>query len=118
MKILFNADKNGTEQEDLKIPSVSLLLDKLKRFSNLIVRLDVNFSNEAGKKKGINDKLCMLKANFEVRPPVTVTDQANTFEEALKGAIHKLVSSLNSTNELSRNYKRDFDLKRDHDLTM
>ncbi|MFH2143262.1 MAG: HPF/RaiA family ribosome-associated protein [Bacteroidota bacterium] len=116
MKILFNKDKNDSQQDDLKTPSVSLLLDKLKRFNNLIIQLDVHLSDVTGKKKGNNDKQCVLETYLEGKPPVIVTNQANTFEEALKDAIRKLVSSLNSTNELSRNYKQDFDLRKKHGI--
>lgn len=104
MKILFNTDKNSSLREDIKISSISLLLDKLKRFSNQVTRLDVFLSDENGKKNGHNDKQCILEARLEGRQPVAVTNQACTHEEALKGAIHKLVSSLNTTCERLRNY--------------
>ncbi len=94
MQILFNTDKNVTESEDLIASSTSLISEELSKFSQQITRVEVHLSDEDGNKDGFNDKRCMVEARLAGMKPIAVTDQANTHEQAIFGAIDKLKTSL------------------------
>ncbi len=94
MQIQFNTDKNVTGSEEFIASSTSLISEELGRFSDQITRLEIHLSDEDGNKDGFNDKLCMVEARLAGMKPIAVTDQANTHEQAILGAIDKLKSSL------------------------
>lgn len=96
MLIQFNTDNNITETEKVKAPLIELITSKLKRFEEGITRLEIHLSDENGKKTGKNDIRCMLEARPEGLQPIAVSNDGNTKEEALRGAIDKLKSALDS----------------------
>lgn len=91
MQIQFNT---ATRNEALLALSSSIISEELSRFSKQITRLEVHFTDEDGKKDGINDKRCMLEARLAGMKPIAVTNHANTGEQAILGAIVKLKTSL------------------------
>jgi len=94
MQIQFNTDKNVTGSEELIASATSLISEKLSRFSQHITRVEVHFSDEDGNKDGFTDKRCMLEARLAGMRPIAVSNQANTHEQAIDGAIDKLKISL------------------------
>jgi ribosome-associated translation inhibitor RaiA len=104
MKIQFNTDKNASVSEELRESLTVLISEPLKRFDNQITRLEVHLSDEDGSKDGHNDKRCLLEARLEGMQPVAVTDQADTYEKVVKGAVDKMKTSLSSTLGRLRNY--------------
>jgi len=104
MTIQFNTDHNILGNEKLDTYLSSLLEKKLERFSDLITRIEVHLSDENGEKEGLSDKRCMLEARLEGRPPIAVTNDANTYEKAVSGAIDKLVSSLETKQGRMKNH--------------
>lgn len=94
MQIQFNTDKNVPGSESLIASSTSLISEELSRYSQQITRVEVHFSDEDGNKDGLNDKRCMLEARLAGMKPIAVTNQANTHEQAIFGAIGKLKTSL------------------------
>ena len=94
MQIQFNTDKNVTGIEGLIASSTSLISEELSRYSQQITRVEVHFSDENGNKDGVNDKRCMMEARLAGMNPIAVTNQANTHEQAVLGAIDKLKASL------------------------
>lgn len=94
MQIQFNTDKNITGSEGLIATSTSLVSEELSRYSQQITRVEVHFSDEDGNKEGFNDKRCMVEARLAGMKPIAVSNQANTHEQALFGAIDKLKASL------------------------
>ena len=104
MKIQFNTDKNATASEDLRDSLLVLISQRLKRFDNQVTRLEVHLSDEDGSKDGHQDKRCLLEARLEGLQPVAVTEQADTYEKAVKGAIDKMKTSLGTTLGRLRNY--------------
>ena len=89
MKIQFNTGKNVVGSEELSTSITYLLTEELSRFSHQITRLEVHLSDEDSIKDGQNDKRCMLEARLEGLRPTAVTDLANTYEQAVKGAKKK-----------------------------
>jgi len=94
MKIQFNTDKNVSGSEKLRASLIALISEELSRFSHQITRLEVHLSDEDGHKDGLNDKRCLVEARLKGMQPIVVTDQANTHEQAIIGAIDKLKTSL------------------------
>ena len=94
MQILFNTDHNVSGSKDLIASATSLISEELSRFSDQITRVEVHLSDENGHKEGLNDKRCMLEARLAGLKPIAVTDQADTLEQAVSGAIDKLITSL------------------------
>jgi len=52
----------------------------------------------------MNDKRCMIEGRLGGKQPIAVTNQANTLEQAVAGAVDKLKSSLDTIIGRSRNY--------------
>ncbi len=104
MKIQINTDSNISGNESRNAPLIALLSEGLSRFSDQITRLEVHLSDEDGNKEGVNDIRCMLEARLEGRPPVAVTNQANTRELAVKGAMDKLKNTLTTLLGRLRNH--------------
>jgi ribosome-associated translation inhibitor RaiA len=61
-----------------------------------ITKIEVHLKDEDGDKKGKNDKRCMIEAHLEGRQPIVVTDHADTLNQALDGAIDKLINMVES----------------------
>jgi ribosomal subunit interface protein len=70
----------------------------LERFSARITRVEVHFTDENGHAKSAgSDKRCAVEARLAGLPPLAVSHQAATLEQALVGAIEKLERSLDHT---------------------
>ena len=94
MKIQLNTDKtiNGdVKQQDY---FTSLISEELHKFQSHITKIEVHLSDQNGKKEGWNDILCLLEAKIEGKQPIAVSNQADTIELAVSGAIDKLKASL------------------------
>jgi hypothetical protein len=96
MKIQINTDKtiDGDEKhQDLLIAQIA---KELAKYKSHITDIEVHLSDQNGKKKGWDDILCLLEAKLEGRPPVAVSNQGNSIESAMSGAIDKLKVSFES----------------------
>jgi len=97
MTIQINSDNNITGTEGLSNFVESTIAETLKRFDNQITRVEVHLNDENSHKSGMNDKRCMLEARLEGMQPIAVTAHGDTIQEALKGALSKIKSSLDTT---------------------
>lgn len=104
MTIQFNTGNHITGGEAHSAPLIALISDGLDRFSDQITRLEVHLSDEDGNRDGRNDKRCMIEARLEGMQPIAVTSHANNDEQAVQGAIDKLVTSLETI--IGRKQKR------------
>lgn len=104
MNVQINTDKNATAGEELRDSLMVLISEPLKRFDNQITRVEVHLSDEDGGKDGHKDKRCLLEARLEGLQPVVVTEQADTYEKAVKGAVDKMKTSLSTMLGRLRNY--------------
>jgi hypothetical protein len=95
MKIQVNTDNTIEGSEGLIEKIETITKEGLSRFSDRITRTEIHLSDVNGERTG-NDKRCVI----EVRPnglnPVVTTDQADTVDKAVRSAIHKMVSLLDS----------------------
>ena len=94
MQIQFNTDKTINGDERHQDYFTSQISEELKNYQSKIKRIEVHISDENGKKEGINDIRCLLEAKLEGRQPIAVSNQANTIEQSVSGAIDKLKASL------------------------
>lgn len=104
MTIQFNTDKtiSGAErQEDFFTAQIA---DELERFASHISRIEVHLSDENGKKDGIKDIRCLIEARIEGKQPIAASDQADTTELAVSGAIDKLKAALKTVIGRSQNH--------------
>ena len=104
MIIQFNTDNNIAGSESLNEYFTTTLTESLNRFSNQITRLEVHLTDENSSKEGQNDKRCMLEARLEGIQPIAVTSHADTIEQAVKLAVDKLKSSLDTVIGKLRNH--------------
>lgn len=96
MKIQFNTGNNIHASQKLTEPLIALIDDGLSRYSHQITRVEAHLTDVDGNKDGPNDKRCMLEARVEGRPPIAVTNTADTHEQAVNGAVDKLMASLDT----------------------
>lgn len=104
MTIQFNTDQNISGKEKVSAPLIALISEGLSRFSHQITRVEVHLSDENGNKDGLNDKRCMLEARLEGMQPVSVTNNSNSRDQAVSGAIDKLKTSLDTVLGRLRNH--------------
>ncbi|MBC8769246.1 HPF/RaiA family ribosome-associated protein [Arenibacter sp. BSSL-BM3] len=94
MIIKINTDKTLNGEERSADFFTSQIDEALERFESHISRIEVHLKDENGKKDGFNDISCLLEARLEGRQPIAVTNQANTVDLAVTGAIDKVKSAL------------------------
>lgn len=96
MNIQFNTGNKIEGSERLSDYFSTLIKEDLKRFNAQITRIEVHLSDQDSSKNGQNDKKCMLEARLKNLNPIAVTNQGNSHEEAIKGAVEKLKTSLDT----------------------
>lgn len=94
--IQINTDSNIDADDELIRRAETRIASILERFTEQITRLEVHLSDANAGKVGPADKRCVLEARPARQPPVAVTNDADTIENAYTGAAHKLVSLLHS----------------------
>lgn len=104
MQIQFNTDNNIKGSEGLRTPMEQLINDTLGRFEEYVSRIEVHFTDENNSKKAKNEKRCMIEARLNGRQPVAVTHFGDDLHLALRGALDKIKSLLDSTIERTRNH--------------
>jgi len=105
MTIQFNTDKNIAGNDRTANYLGSMIENSLERFSEHITRIEVHLSDENGSnKEGGNDKRCLLEARMEGKKPLAVSNNADTVEKAVSGAIDKLLTTLEKNLERQRSY--------------
>lgn len=69
----------------------------LAPFASQITRVEVHLSDDNAGKGGADDKRCMIEARLEGRKPQAVNHNADTVEQAIKGAADKMKRVLDTT---------------------
>lgn len=94
MTIKINTDKTLSGEKRSNDFFIAQIEGALKRFESHITRVEVHLKDENGNKDGFNTISCLLEARLEGRQPIAITNQANTTELALTGAIEKIKNAL------------------------
>ena len=103
MIIQINTDNNVEGSEKFSDYFTSIIGQELAKFDK-ITRIELHLSDENGRKGGQSDKRCLLEARLEGKQPIAVTNNANTYKEAVDGAIDKLKASLETVIGKMRNH--------------
>jgi hypothetical protein len=96
MKIQINTDKTISGEERSNEFFTAQIAEALKRFESHITRIEVHLKDENGKKEGFNKISCLLEARLEGRQPIAITNQANTIDLAVNGAVEKVKTAIES----------------------
>jgi len=96
MIIQFNTANNVNGSEAMNERLSALITGKLSRFDDYLTRIEAHLSDENGGKEGQNDKQCTLEARPQGKQPIVVSNNADTYDEAVMGAVTKLKSALDS----------------------
>jgi ribosomal subunit interface protein len=103
--VQIHTDSNIENSEQLKAEVNSLVASVVGRFADRVSRVQVHLGDEnSASKGGGNDKRCMIEVRLDGRPPLAVTQQAPTLQQAMDGAADKLERSINSMLERMREH--------------
>jgi len=96
MQVQVNTDHNIDGRESLAAQITEIVESSLSRVSTHITRVEVHLADEDGRKRGQNDKRCVMEARIEGRQPIAVTEHANTLLEAVNGAAERMTHLIDS----------------------
>lgn len=113
MHIQVNSDDNIAGREQLAQEVESAVTDILGRFSDRITRVEVHLSDKNAGKSGSNDKRCLMEARPAGRPPIAVTQDADSLADAYSGAARKLRRLLESTLGRENDHKGADSIRKD-----
>lgn len=100
MQIQINTDSNIESDAERIQQMKSVVGDSLDRFSQQLTRVEVHISDQNSDKKFAADDIrCLLEARLTGLQPISVSDSAETIEQAVSGALEKLTRSLSRTIE-------------------
>ena len=94
MTIQINTDKTLIVDKRSNDFFISQITEALQRFESHITRIEVHLKDENGKKDGFNNISCLLEARLEGKQPIAITNQADTIELAITGAIDKIKTAI------------------------
>src|SRR3954462_13440425 len=95
MIVQIHTDPNIESTDALKAQVEALVASAVERFTDRVSRVQVHLGDEnSSSKGGPNDKRCMIEARVDGRPPIAVTANAPTLEQAMEGAADKIERSL------------------------
>jgi ribosome-associated translation inhibitor RaiA len=96
MQIHVHTDNNIDGGADLEAHVEREVMAVLARFSGHITWIEVHLSDESAGRSTGADIRCLIETLPAGRAPVTVTADADTVDQALKAAVHKLSRLLDS----------------------
>ena len=97
MQILVNTDDNIEGRENLIRYVETEVGHVLSRFADHVTRVEIHLSDKNADKPGNADKRCLMEARPAGRPPVAVSHDAASLEDAWTGAAKKMLRLLEST---------------------
>ena len=97
MLIEVSTDNTIEGREKLNDYVKGVVEEAMSRFAKRITRVVVHTSDVNGNKSGLNDIRCVMEARLEGRPPIAVTSQETTIDEAVDSAAGKLKRLIEST---------------------
>ncbi|MBV8846504.1 MAG: HPF/RaiA family ribosome-associated protein [Bryobacterales bacterium] len=94
MRVQLNSDKNIAIDARLTQFVKREVSNGLKAFTSRLTRVEVFLSDVNSHKPGVRDKRCLMEARPARHRPRVASSKAATVREAIKGAVAKLRSSL------------------------
>jgi ribosome-associated translation inhibitor RaiA len=103
--VQVHTDPNIQSSVELTARVEALVSGAVGHVADRVSRVQVHLGDEnSSSKRGSNDMRCMMEARLDGRPPIAVTHQAGTLDEAIDGAAAKLERSINSMVDRLRGY--------------
>jgi ribosome-associated translation inhibitor RaiA len=96
MQIYVHTDNNVDGTAEMTTYVEGEVRTALTRFSDHLTRVEVHFSDESAGRVTESDTRCIFEARPEGQPPVAVTDNADSVDAALEGALRRLDHLLTS----------------------
>lgn len=97
MQIEVSTDSTIEGREKLIAHVQGVVEGALERFSARITRVEVHLTDVNGQKGGPDDTRCVMEVRLEGRPPVAVTSQEASVDQAVSHAAGKLKRLVDST---------------------
>ena len=94
MDIQINTANNVEGRDTLTEQLEETVRTRLSRFSDRLTRVEVHVGDENGERGGGNDKRCVIEVRPAGRPPISVTEQAGSIDQATSGALGKVTTAL------------------------
>ena len=107
MQIQINASNGIDNKESLESWATAEINSALAHFADDVTRIEVHLSDVNADKKHGADKRCVMEARLARHQPVAVDHQADTVDQALRGAEAKLKRLLESTLGRRSQHARD-----------
>lgn len=94
MLINVRTDNHIQGREELVGEVTSAIEASLKRFAPQLTRVEVHLADENSHKEGDRDKRCSIEARLAGLPPFAASDNGDNLDQAVGGALDKLVALL------------------------
>ena len=103
MMIQSRTDNNIEGGDAMKTRVRARVSDALDRYADRITRVQVHLGDEnSDKKSGVNDMRCMVEVRLAGLDPIAVRDTAPTVEQAVDGALDKVLRAAETAVERER----------------
>jgi ribosome-associated translation inhibitor RaiA len=100
--VQIHTDNHIQSSEQLTAQVESLVAGAVGHISDRVSRVQVHLGDVNSHKGGANDKRCMIEVRVDGQPPLAVTQQGPTLQQAMNGAADKLERTLGSMVERLR----------------
>ena len=97
MQIEVSTDSHIDGREKLTNYVTGHVETALERFSARITRVEVHLTDESGNRAGSEDSKCVMEVRMGGRPPIAVTSQESSLDQAITAATHKLKHLVENT---------------------
>jgi ribosome-associated translation inhibitor RaiA len=95
VQVVHDSHTNGGAKVNTYLEET--LAAALERFGNRVTRVEVSLTDQNGAKGGDTDKRCTLEARLAGMQPIAVHNDAGNIDDAIDGAVDKLVQLLDKT---------------------
>lgn len=116
MQIQVDTSKGIGNKDALGRWADNELNEKLSRFRDDITRVEVYLSDEKGDKGGANALHCSMQARLGHHQLITVNHHGATQDEAFRGALAKLLGSLETTLGRLKKHRDRESIRKDGDV--
>jgi len=94
MLVHITTDNHIHAGENLTRDIETTVTEPLRRFTPQLQRVEVHLADENSHKSGDSDKRCTIEARLAGLPPVAASSNGNTLDQAVDGALEKLIHQL------------------------
>ena len=97
MDVQINTSNNVEGREAFNARLEKTVRERLSRFEGKLTRVELHIADENADRNDGHDKRCVVEARPAGFGPVSVSDQADTVEQAASGALGKMITALDRT---------------------